>query len=248
MLKPGKSVVALLVAFGLVAGAVGCGDDDGGSGSSKEAAQAQQSGGDATATAPSGQGSGANGGGQDGAGAGDAKGAPGGGSGAGSGSGSGSGGGSGGSGGSGSGGGSAPASGKTLGDGSIQAFGESADSGDRDAAIAAAQEFYAARAASDWGRVCDAMSTPIKQQLEQMLSKAPKLKGKPCSELLEALSGGVPASARRSESEGLRFTEVRVDGDSAFAIFKSTAIPNGFIPLSREGGAWKVAAIGGSSF
>ena len=45
----------------------------------------------------------------------------------------------------------------------------------------------------------------------------------------------------------IEFGELRIDGDSAFLIFKSTAIPNGFLPMAREDGEWKVAAIAGSS-
>lgn len=137
--------------------------------------------------------------------------------------------------------------GKVYGDGSIQRYGDPADGGDRDAAVAAAQEFYAARGASDWNRVCELMAGPIVEQLEQLTAKAPQLKGKDCPELLEAMMGAVPAEARRRDAAGLEFGELRVDGDSAFLIFKSTAIPNGYLPMAREDGDWKVAALAGSS-
>lgn len=151
----------------------------------------------------------------------------------------------------GSGGGSdVPSGGKVLGDGSIQRFGESAGSGDRDAIVAAANGFYSARAASDWPRFCELLSTAISKQLQQMLEQAPQMKGKPkgCANVVAALVGGVPQASRAADADGISFTEVRVDGDSAFAIFKSGTIPNGFLPMTREGGVWKVGAVGGSSF
>lgn len=138
-------------------------------------------------------------------------------------------------------------SGKVGGDGSIQRFGDSAGGEDRDAAVAAAQEFYAARGGSDWNRVCELLAGPITDQLKQMLAQAPQMKGKDCPELLAAMIGRVPEEARRREAAGLEFGELRIDGDSAFLIFKSTAIPNGFLPMAREDGEWKVAAIAGSS-
>lgn len=232
MLKSSRYLVSLLVVVLLAVGVVACGDDEGGD-TTQGAAAAQT---DTTTPAPSstmGSAGDERSDGGDSTGKGARKGyGKGGGSSAGSGA-------------AGGGSGSKP-SGKVYGDGSIQRYGESASDSDREALFAAATGFYAARAAGDWNRVCELLSQRIVDQLEQLAARAPQLKGADCPKLTKMMIGGVPAQVRRSDANSTRFTDARVDGDSAFAIFESKAIPHGTIPLAREDGEWKVAAIGGS--
>lgn len=148
--------------------------------------------------------------------------------------------------GSGGGGGSKP-SGKVYGDGSIERFGAGASDEDGSAAIDVAKAYYAARAAGDWKAACELMSSGIKQQLAQTFAQNPKLKAKGCPAVLTGLAGGVPEQVRKQEAEAIEFTEIRVKDDGAYAIFESKAIPHGFLPMAREDGEWKVAAIAGSS-
>jgi hypothetical protein len=134
--------------------------------------------------------------------------------------------------------------GRIYGDGSIQRFGAPASGEDRSSAVAVARAFYAARAAGDWDRACDLMSSGIVDQLERARDARTKAPG--CPSTLAALAGGVPSQLRRQQADTIRFTEIRVEGDRAHAVFESAAIPHGFLPMAREEGDWKVAAIAGS--
>jgi hypothetical protein len=136
---------------------------------------------------------------------------------------------------------------KVHGDGSIENFGDGASGEDSSGAIAAAEAFYAARAADDWKGVCDLMSSGIKEQLEQTFAQNPKLEGKGCTAVVPALVGGVPKPLLQQQADSTTFTEVRVKDDGAYVLFKSPTIPHGFLPMHQEDGDWKVAAIGGSS-
>lgn len=136
---------------------------------------------------------------------------------------------------------------KIYGDGSIERFGGDASGEDGSAVIGVASAFYGARGAGDWEQVCDLLSSDIRKQLEQGLGQGSKEKSKDCSVVAATLIGGLPQAIRRQEADTVKFVDVRIEDDSAYAIFESGPIPHGFVPMHREDGEWKVAAISGAS-
>jgi hypothetical protein len=138
-----------------------------------------------------------------------------------------------------SGGGSAPL--RTRGgDNSIQDFGSEAGGEDFAAAAAALHAYLDARAAGAWRTACSYMASG----LTTLLAEPAAGEGSPppdCPALLHALSAGLPKSALREAAQA-DVASVRVEGDRAFLLFHGAESTPYFIPMAREGGAWKVAA------
>jgi hypothetical protein len=131
-------------------------------------------------------------------------------------------------------------------DGSIERFGESVADDEADDVVAVAVGYYDALAGRDWERACGLLSQEVRQHFDQLAEGAPQLTGNDCADMISTFAGGSRQALRRQARE-IRFNEVRVEGDRAFAIFKSKSIPNGLLPLVRENGQWKVNALTGAS-
>jgi hypothetical protein len=136
---------------------------------------------------------------------------------------------------------------KIQGDGSIERFGAQAPDDEADDIVAVAVGYYDARAERDWARACGLMSSSMKQQFAQLAERAESIDGEDCPAVMEAFTARVPREALVREAREVRFNEVRVEGNRAFAIFKSKSIPNGTLPMVRENGRWKVASMVGTT-
>lgn len=134
------------------------------------------------------------------------------------------------------------------GDNSIQNYGEEADEGERDAASAAALSFMGARAVGDWEGTCAQLSSTALKPIEQLADRSPGLQDKDCAELLEALVGKAPASARASTLGGEGIDSLRFEGERGFALYHGTDGQDYYLPLVKEDGEWKVGALGPSEF
>ena len=133
------------------------------------------------------------------------------------------------------------------GDNSIQDYGEEADRSELAAAEAVLAGYLAARAADDWEKQCRYLAKATLKPLEQLAANSPQLQGKGCAALLEELSDGIPASTRTDPmSAGLG--SLRSEDDRAFALFHGSKGVDYFIPMSKEGEDWKVAALAPSEF
>lgn len=129
----------------------------------------------------------------------------------------------------------------------LEGFGPEAGGDDRSEAAATAEGYYAARAADDWERACDLLAADARKQLEEIYGQNPKLADKGCPGVLAVLVGGLPKELRQQQADETRFTTMRIDGDSALLFFESASIPNGVLPMRRDGDDWAVGAIAGSS-
>ena len=116
------------------------------------------------------------------------------------------------------------------GDNSIQEFGSEASGSDFEAAAAALHGYLDARAAAAWTAACAYMSPGVAN----------------CPETLASLSADVPAAAL-SEAAEADVAALRIEGDRGFLLFHGARGTNYFMPLVREGGTWKVAAIAPSA-
>lgn len=63
-----------------------------------------------------------------------------------------------------------------------------------------------------------------------------------CAAVLAGLSAAVPAAARR-EGADAEAAALRGEGDRAFLLYQGPHGVDYFMPMAREDGAWKVAAI-----
>ena len=103
--------------------------------------------------------------------------------------------------------------------------------------------FYVARVAGEWAKACSYLSAHQVQSLEQLASKAPQLKGKKCAGALAALTESVSPKLQRQLTT-VNAAALRSEGEQAFLIY--TGPPGKTVyamPLSEEGGEWKLGAI-----
>jgi hypothetical protein len=133
------------------------------------------------------------------------------------------------------------------GDNSIQTYGEEADSSELDEAGAALTAYLDHRAAGDWAQMCEDLSKATLKPLEQLASRAPQFKGKGCGAVLEALMGKASAATRANTLAG-PIASLRVEGDRGFVLYHGAKGVDYFVPMAKEGGKWKVAAIAPSEF
>lgn len=128
------------------------------------------------------------------------------------------------------------------GDNSIQEFGAEASDAEREEAATVLHAFLAAHADRDWATVCSYLSRRMQDQLEQLTSSSPELKGKGCSAAVDAiLVGSTPAE--RAQLTEADVGSLRVEGDRAFILYRGSLGRNYSMLLEREDGAWKAAAL-----
>jgi hypothetical protein len=130
------------------------------------------------------------------------------------------------------------------GDNSIQEFGAEGSGSDFEAAATALHGYLDARAAGAWRDACSYMSPGVVTSLAQFSGGSGG--GASCPETLASLSAGVPAAALEEAAEA-EVGALRIEGDRAFLLFHVAHGSDYFMPMAREGGAWKVGAIAASA-
>lgn len=131
------------------------------------------------------------------------------------------------------------------GDNSVQEYGSEQTAGSEFAEAAATLHVYLdARAAGAWGAACGALAAGLVEQLVEQLEGSGSKTA--CPEVLAAFNSSFPSAALREAAE-VNVAALRVEGDKGFLLFKGAHDEPFFIPMRREGGDWKVAAVGPSS-
>lgn len=130
------------------------------------------------------------------------------------------------------------------GDNSIQESGDEASSSEFAEAAATLHGFLDARAARAWAAACKRLAPGVAEQLVPEVGSAGGGKTS-CAAVLASLTVGVPSSALR-EAAVADVGALRVDGDHGFILFRGVDGHSFFMPMIREGGQWKVAAIAAS--
>lgn len=129
-------------------------------------------------------------------------------------------------------------------DNSVEEYGSERTAGSDFAEAATALHTYLdARAAGAWGAACGALAAgvvePLAEQLEGSGGKTA------CTEVLAAFSSSFPSAVLREAAEA-NVAALRVEGDKGLLLFKGAQDEPFFIPMRREDGHWKVAAVGPS--
>lgn len=130
------------------------------------------------------------------------------------------------------------------GDNSVQEYGSEESGSDFAEAATALHTYLDARAAGAWGAACETLTPSIVDEVISQLGGATASKGD-CAEVLAALNSGVPPVALREAAEA-DVAALRSKGDAGFLIFKGARDEAFFIPVHREDGHWKLAAVGPS--
>lgn len=131
------------------------------------------------------------------------------------------------------------------GDNSVQAFGLESESDERIRAAATVSAYLRALATGDWAEACSRLAAQTRVQLSRL---GGKLQGGPatgCESTLRSFTARLPASVLRSAAR-IHVLSLRVQGDRAFLIYRDAEGTVSQLPMSRDGGGWKVAAVSGA--
>jgi hypothetical protein len=131
------------------------------------------------------------------------------------------------------------------GDDSIHTFGKEASEADLRGSAAALNGYLQARVKRDWALACAYMSSGISEQLTQLAQQAPEGKDLDCAGILEAMSAHLDKKSLKRMAS-IKIGTARVDGDRAFVLYKEAGVGWMMMPMQRENGEWRVAAIAGS--
>jgi hypothetical protein len=109
---------------------------------------------------------------------------------------------------------------------------------ERDAASAVLVAYMSARAAADWPTACANLSPPATKPLEKVAGS-----GRGCVGTFTAVYPHLEPGAWANTMAG-PITSLRVEGASSVAFYHGTTGRDYSIPMRKEGGVWKVAALG----
>lgn len=125
---------------------------------------------------------------------------------------------------------------------SIETYGTEADAASEAAIAAAVTSFFAANAAGHDAEACRLLSSAARRQVSLTLGRSPELKGRGCRAILSRLFK-LQRPQYRAGIKKIKVTGARVQGDRGFALLEAKAVPADAMPVQREDGAWKVAAV-----
>jgi hypothetical protein len=132
------------------------------------------------------------------------------------------------------------------GDNSIQEFGDESDESELQEAAEVVHGFYVSRAAEEWDKACSYLSKSNIEQLEQLANQAAQSKGADCATVLKAFTRPLPASVER-EITTVDAGSLRREGEQGFLIYYGAGHVKYAMPLTEEGGSWKVTALSGTT-
>lgn len=132
------------------------------------------------------------------------------------------------------------------GDNSIQEFGDESDESELQEAAEVVHGFYVSRAAEDWDKACSYLSKSNIKQLEQLANQSAQSKGADCATVLKAFTRPLPESVER-EITTVDAGSLRREGEQGFLIYYGAGHVKYAMPLTEEGGNWKVTALSGTT-
>lgn len=120
-------------------------------------------------------------------------------------------------------------------------FGEEASGDEREAAADVVHAFYLDRARGDWQGTCAQLSQEVLDRIERLATTSTDLADKSCPSFLKEFTR---ISAReRKESTVVDAGSLRQRGEQGYLIYYGGREVVYAMPLSKEGGTWKVGAL-----
>jgi hypothetical protein len=132
------------------------------------------------------------------------------------------------------------------GDNSVQEYGKEADSQEFNAAAVSLHDFLDARAEGNWAAACDYMAKSVVESFEKLAAQAKQIEDKSCAGILEKLTNPAAKAELKKEAEKADVGSLRTEGDRSFVIYTGLEGAVLAIPMTNEGGKWKVASIAGT--
>jgi hypothetical protein len=121
----------------------------------------------------------------------------------------------------------------------IPKFGKEADAEERELVSSIVEENLKARAAGDWAGQCSSLAVSVIKTLEKTASP---LTGQSCAKALEAEAAKVPRYLLANNMTG-PIAALRIGGKSGYALYHGTEGVDYAMPMTNEGGEWKVGAL-----
>lgn len=129
------------------------------------------------------------------------------------------------------------------GDNSIQDFGKEAGDSEREEAAAALHSYLDARAEGEWAVACTYMAKSVAQSLEKLAQHLKQIGDNSCGGALEKLTNPAAKKVAEEEAAEADVGSLRLEGDSAFVIYTGAEGKVRAMPMTTEGGAWKVSSL-----
>lgn len=120
-------------------------------------------------------------------------------------------------------------------------FGEESGEAEREEAEETVQSFFSARSKEDWPATCAQISQALLSKIEHLAVSSTQLKDPSCPAFLEAFLS--ISEQEKQESTDIGASSLRQQGKQGFLIYSGASETVYAMPLSREGGAWKVGSL-----
>jgi hypothetical protein len=131
-------------------------------------------------------------------------------------------------------------------DNSVQDYGAEASGSDQGEAATVLHNFLDARAEGNWAATCSYMSKSTVESFEKLAAQSKQIEDRGCGEVLEKLTNPAVKRELREEAAQADVGSLRVEGDRAFIIYRGLNKAVIAIPMTKEGGSWKVAGLSGT--
>lgn len=130
------------------------------------------------------------------------------------------------------------------GDNSVQTFGVESGSEDRVQAASAVAAYLQALASGRWAAACSRLSGPTQTQVPRVAEQLQNASFGGCVSAMRALGAEAPRAGLRRAAR-IEVLSMRRRGSKGFAIYRDRAGTLFELPLSREGGRWKITVLAG---
>ena len=130
------------------------------------------------------------------------------------------------------------------GDNSIQSYGDEGDQAEREEANQSVVALNKALSGGSWTVVCTKyLSKKNLEQLKLLTKSQPKLSGLSCAALMGKLNVGTPEANSPTAPKG-GIASFRIEGNTAFAIYRGNDGKGYAYPMALEDGVWKLTSLG----
>jgi hypothetical protein len=121
-------------------------------------------------------------------------------------------------------------------------YGHAASGADERAVTALVKRYYAAAASADGAKVCAQIYGIIAENIAEEYAQSPEFSGPTCAAVMLKLF-----KQRRqrmaADLAALRVTRVRIEGETGYAFVYLGQVPEPYVAVHRESGAWKMESL-----
>ena len=120
----------------------------------------------------------------------------------------------------------------------VEKYGSEAQGSVKGEVLAAEQSYLSAIATKSYGKACAGLAPAVTGSLQKMVKGGDA----GCGAILPKLLSPSTAAVARRQLQG-EVVRVRIEGKQAFVIFHAPGARLWALPLSNQGGGWKVATL-----